>query len=292
MDEESLAGVLDVVDTEEPALHSKEAPKPVKTETETSKKETETKTQTKTENKKELGPDEAEPDDAENLDTQDFSRTPADETETEEEAEKEPTEPSKNKTEKTDTKTPDDELAPKFDAEPTFNLKTPEYDKDGYITNMTPQEYENYVIQRAQFNMRHEAWVTGNEGKALDAAENILPEIKTSPAVRQMVENARVASILNGQQINSYEAAKLVKEALGLSNVDQKVAAAKAEGKAEGERNAKVSITIQKAAAVETPSPKKRTTDPKQAALTKRLKAGDTSAFEDLLTEWDKEGKI
>jgi len=293
MNDDSLAGVLDIVATEEADLHDKTAP--VKTETKTEAPKTETKTETKTENKKVEA--EAEDDSEEAEDVQDFSRVPYDERE--DDAESETTEPSQTQTKtETENKTADkveekaDENAPRFDPEPVFNLPTPQYDEQGYITNMTPQEYENYVIQRAQFNFQHQAWATGNENKALDAAEQILPEIKTSAAVRQMVENARVASILNGQQINSYEAAKLVKDALGLSNVDQKVAQAKAEGKAEGERNAKVSITIQKNAAVETPSPKRKSADPKQTALTKRLKAGDESAFEDLLTQWDKDGKL
>lgn len=280
-----LNDVLDVVDTEEPTLHQKTAPvQTEKVETKAEAPKTETKTETKTNTKTEVA-EEADP--AENIDEQDFSRHLSDDTD----ADDTTTEPSKTET-PTEAETPaSDDWKPSLPEAPKFLLEPPQYNEDGYITNMSPQQYETYVIEKAKFDFRQEAYVTNIENQALDAAEKLLPQIKTSPAVRTMVENARIASILNGEQINSFEAAKLVKEALGLSTkeVDAKVAQAKAQGA----QNAKASITIQKNAAVETQGSTKTKADTsKNSQLTKRLKAGDDEAFAELFQQWDSDGKL
>lgn len=277
MSESMLDGVLDVVTTEEPTLHDKTAP--VKTETKTEAPKTETKTETKT-NTKEVEP--SEDDDEVLPDEQDFSR-PSEEPKSDKE--ETTTEPSKTET------TPEAETVedwkPSLPEPPKFNLPEPIVNDEGYITNMTPQEYQTYIVEKAKHEMRMEGYTQTFENQALDAAEKILPELKTSPAIRTMVENARVASILTGQQINSYEAAKLVKEALGLTSTKL------AEAKAAGAQNAKASITIQKNAAVETTgSTKSKPSNPKNDSLTKRLKQGDTDAFAELFDDWDKSGKL
>lgn len=281
-----LDGVLDVVDTEEPALHTKTAPEKQTEKVETKTTETKTPEAAKEEPKEETKTEKVAPaeDDEEVEDTQDFSRTPTDDTETPPET----TEPSKTETEKpkeADT-TPDWE--PNLPPPPEFKLPAPEINEEGYITNMTPEQYQTYIVEKAKYEMRLEAHTQRVEDQALDAAEKILPELKTNPAVRQMVENARVASILNGKQINSYEAAKTVAEALGITSTKL------AEAKAEGAQNAKVSITTQKNAAVETTGSTKKKTDPtaKNIQLSKRLKAGDDEAFAELFDTWDKEGKL
>lgn len=300
--EDMLEGVLDIVDTEEPALHVTEAPKKetvkpeTKTETKTETAEepkTETKTETKT---KTEAPEAKEEDDEDVEDSQDFSRTLPDESESDSEDESTTEAPSNTETENTEVATTPEGDEVKFDLPPVpqFNLQPPQYNELGQITNMTPQQYDQYIIEKAKYDIKMEGWVQNSENRALDAAEKILPQIKTSPAIRAMVENARTASILNNQPINSFEAAKLVKEALGLTNVDQKIAQARTEGKAEGVKSAKVSIERQKAATVETKgsTTKKAETSPKDRQLTKRLQMGDDSAFAELLDQWDQAGKL
>jgi protein-disulfide isomerase-like protein with CxxC motif len=156
---------------------------------------------------------------------------------------------------------------------------------------MTPQEYQQYVIQSAVHQMQYQQWVETNESRALDAAEKILPEMKTNAAVRTMVESIRLAGLQTGKDTNSYEAAKMVKEALGLST--KQVADKVAKAKADGIQSAKTSIKVQKNAAVETKgSTKKKSDSTKDVHLTKRLKAGDDEAFAELFAQWDKDGKL
>ena len=298
-----LDGVLDVVDTEIPALsHVADVPKKetVKSETNTetkTEKAEEPKTETKTETKtKTETPPEPEEDDEEGTDTQDFSRTPATNDETTEETEEETEAPSNTNKENTEVATTPDGEEVKFDEPPApqFNLTPPHYNERGEIDNMNPAQYEQYLVEKAKYEFRIESHLLNTENKALDAAEKILPQIKSSQAIRTMVENARTASILNGKPINSFEAAKLVKEALGLSNVDQKVSQARAEGKAEGVQQTKVSITKQKAATVETKgsTTKKPETNTRDRQLSKRLEMGDNEAFVELMDQWDAAGKL
>jgi hypothetical protein len=296
-----LDGVLDIVDTEVSALHSTEAPKKesvkpeTKTETKTETAE-EPKTETKTETKTKTEAPEAEDADDAVEDIQDFSRTLPSESETEEADEAEDA-PSNTETEtKTEVATtPEgDEVTFSPVQPPQFNSPVPHYNANGEIDNMTPQQYERYITERAKHEMRVETWMQDSENKALDAAEKILPEIRTSPAIRQMVENARIAAVLRNESLNSFEAAKLVKEALGLTNVTQKLSLARAEGKAEGAKSAKVSIQRQKAATVETKgsATKKSEAPARDRQLSKRLQMGDDSAFAELFDEWDKAGKL
>lgn len=161
----------------------------------------------------------------------------------------------------------------------------PELDENGQITNMTPAEYSNYLVEKAKAGIREEAYAATIENRALDIAEQILPSIKTNPAVRQMVENARVAAILNGKNISTVDAAKQVREALGIA--PEQITAAKNEGA----RNAKVSIETQKNSALETGSSHTQEEDP-TSDLVKRVQRGDDNAFADLLGLWEETGKI
>jgi hypothetical protein len=168
-----------------------------------------------------------------------------------------------------------------------YNGPAPQIDPEtGNITNMSPEQYEEYILQKAEARAAERAYSSLVENKALEAAEAILPELKTNVAVRRLVENARVASIINGEQIDSYEAAKLVKEALGIS--PEKID----EARAQGAQNAKVSITTSKAAAVETGASAPKASPTKIDKLDKRLKSGDDEAFAELLDIWSEEGKI
>jgi hypothetical protein len=162
----------------------------------------------------------------------------------------------------------------------------PEFDPEtGTITNMTPAEYSRYMTEVAKAEMRQELYTSTVENRALDVAEQILPELKTNPAIRTMVENARVASIISGQQIDTVEAAKQVRDALGIA--PERIKAAQAEGA----QNAKASITVAKNAALETPSNAVPTEDT-GAELIKRINRGDDEAFAELLGQWEETGKI
>lgn len=193
---------------------------------------------------------------------------------------------------KTETQT---EVAEDFDFEATippapqgYTGKVPEIDPEtGQITNMNPVEYATYMRESTKAEMKLEGYNNFVEHAALDAAEKILPDIKTNPAVRTLVENARVAGLYNGQMLNSFEAAKLVRDALGLAP------AKIADAKAQGAQNAKVSIEVQKNASLETSSSSKgNPTADKVTTLQKRVKRGDDEAFVELLDIWEKDGKV
>lgn len=168
-------------------------------------------------------------------------------------------------------------------------LVEPQYDPEtGQLTNMTPQQFMAYTVAMSTYGAQKATYEATAEVQALQAAEQILPEIKTNEAIRKMVMNTRVASIMNGEAIDSYEAAKQVREALGISPTKL------AEAKAEGANNAKVHIEVQKQAAIGQPSTsgqdaKKTSSDKK---FMSRLKRGDDSAMEELLSGWLEEGKI
>jgi hypothetical protein len=192
---------------------------------------------------------------------------------------------------KTETQTPavDDNWKAGLPPPPApYQGPQPEIDPEtGQITNMSPAEYATYMRETTKAELRQEGYLQYVENAALDAAEKILPEIKTNPAVRTMVENARVASIINGQQIDAFEAAKQVREALGIG--PQQIAQAKAEAT----QNAKASITVQKAAALETGSSQKGNAEgDKVTDLQKRIRRGDDEAFVELLNIWETDGKI
>jgi len=161
---------------------------------------------------------------------------------------------------------------------PDYQGKEPEIDPEtGRITNMSPQEYQTYVEEKTRANLRKDSYNQAVEARALDVAEAILPEIKTNPTIRQMVENTRIASILSGNQIDTVQAAQQVKEALGITT--QKIQ----EAKAEGASNTKASIEIQKNAALETGSSKKAESPDRTKELQKRIARGDDEAFAELL---------
>lgn len=162
----------------------------------------------------------------------------------------------------------------------------PQVDQEtGQITNMSPVEYATYMRESTKAEIKQEAYTSYVENHALSVAETILPEIKTNPAVRMMVENARVASILTGNHIDTVQAAKQVREALGIA--PQQIAQAQAAAT----KNAKASITIQKNAALETGSTQVQTEDNSKEIM-QRIKRGDDDAFAELLGSWEEQGKI
>lgn len=239
-------------------------------------------------------------------DDQDFSRTPWDErpqpeaevpskeeTETSSEAKK-PEEP-KTETETNKEEAPAEE-APKEEQPAEDNndwlktlppppqdlqLKQPEYDEDGNVINMTGPEFMNYVQQATLQATRVDSYNRMFLDRSLQAAEEILPEMKTNENIRKMVQNQVVAATMNGENFTAVDAARSVKSLIGTA-------------KSEGANSAKTSITIQKNAALETPSNQPKPDEKSQADknLTKRLKSNDKTAYDELLANWIEDGII
>lgn len=208
---------------------------------------------------------------------------------TEEAEEPAKTEEGENTNTETEQQTPDEadrwreELPPPPSG---YQGPRPEYNERGEITNMGPAEYEQYQRESLKADMRQEQYESFVENKALENAEKVLPELKTNPAVQQLVQDARVAAAINGEQIDSFEAAKKVKEALGIA--PDKLSEAKKEGAA----SAKASITVQKNAALETGSGQQAPTFTPEQKLQERLASGDDHAFEELMDIWEEKGIV
>lgn len=196
-------------------------------------------------------------------------------------------EPSKSSQEpKTETKTEADKpvendwraMLPPAPVVPKIE-KTPELDDNNNIVNMTPQEYEDYLVTKAEHRMAERSYAQLVENAALDQVEKILPEIKENPTIRQLVENQRVADVVAGKQGDIVEAAKALRTLL-----DGK--------KAEGAQNTKVSIETQELAAVETGNTQTQHTNAKGEDIARRINAGDDDAFVELLDIWQDQGYV
>lgn len=158
-------------------------------------------------------------------------------------------------------------------------VKEPEVNEQGEITNMTAQEYQRYLVDTAKNEVRQEAYTQYVENAALDYVEKFLPEIKTNPAVRQLVENQRIADAIAGRDGSVVNAALTIKTLLDGAKV-------------QGAQNAKASITIQKEAALETGSAVQKDEPSKGQQIADRINKGDEDAFIDLLDLWMDEGVI
>lgn len=170
---------------------------------------------------------------------------------------------------------------------PEYQGKQPEFNEDGNITNMNAQEYLDYTINVAEHRGDVKNYNNFVEGRALDVAEQIIPDIKTNPNVRKMVENTRIASILSGTPIDTVQAALQVRDLLGIS--PERLQAAKTEGA----NSTKASIEIQKNAALETGSTQKTSDESaKITQLQKRVQKGDDTAFAELLGVWEDKGLL
>lgn len=161
---------------------------------------------------------------------------------------------------------------------PQYFGKLPEYDEEGNITNMTHPEYQDFLIGKATEAATQTNYTALVEQRSYDIAEQVLPEMKTDTSIRELVKNVRLGSLVAGTEMDNVQAAILIRDALGLS--PSKIAAYKAEGA----NNAKASVTIQKAAALETGSTEKKSSDEgeKVKFLQKRIAKGDDEAFAEL----------
>ncbi len=213
-------------------------------------------------------------DNADGQDTQDFSREVPSTTETEDEATT--TEPSQTNTE---TQTADDDAWKKDlpSPPPEFTLEPPKPDEFGQID---PQDYTTYVTEKAKAEIRQESYNQLVVTRSFEEAEKILPELKTNPVIQGLVRQTYLSQVYSGEAPDVVKVARDIKSLLGGA-------------KSEGVQSAKASITIQKNAAVETKGATQKKASPTKADnLSKRLAKNDTSAFEELMGDWQANKKV
>lgn len=230
---------------------------------------------TPTKEKKTAEPEE-EGDNRDGLDTQDFSRRPVPSVEQpEEEAAVEP--------EKVETPTTNPDL--EFDwksglpEDPgELKLEAPTPDEDGRID---PIAFAEYLESRADYKSKVNEYNSKLITATFDAVERILPEVKDNKTYQAVIRNAFNATNSPDETVNTAKSLR--------AEIDRIAG----ENKMIGSNNAKTSIEIQANATVEakgassTPKPK-----PKTDELTKRLAKGETSAAEELMEDWLKQGKV
>lgn len=133
------------------------------------------------------------------------------------------------------------------------------------------QELINYTVNQRLADQAQErlGW---------QEATKVLPEIASNPQLREFVHKQRIADVASGGTGKLTDAAKAVKDLFG---------GAQAQGKAQ----AQASITVQKAAALETGGANTAPPPPKND-LSERANSGDKGAIQELLTGWIDSGTI
>lgn len=215
-------------------------------------------------------------DNAEGLDEQDFSRQPVSSETTDDETEATTTEPLQTNTE---TQTAEDDAWKKDlpSPPPEFKLTAPKPDEFGQID---PQDYTTYVTEKAKAEIRQESYNQLVVTRSFEEAEKVLPELKTNPVIQGLVRQTYLSQVYSGEAPDVVKVARDIKSLLGGA-------------KSEGVQSAKTSITIQKNAAVETKGATQKKASPSKADnLVKRLAKNDTSAFEELMSDWQTNKKV
>lgn len=181
----------------------------------------------------------------------------------------------------TETKTEIDDWKKFLPAQPVLHqLVEPEFDENGNVTNMDARQYADYITNRAENAVVSKQYEAAVEAAAFNAAEQLLPSLKTDPGLQQLVYSIRAAAAINGQPIDTVQAAQQVK-----AIVDS--------ARQAGANGAKTTITRAKAAAVEAGNPQAAPDKPVNKRMEAALRGGhDVDAFADLFDQWDKEGKI
>lgn len=231
-----------------------------------------TSTQTqKQEKKNEAVAEEDDSDNADGEDTQDYSREIPTKAEEPTETTTTTEEPSQSTTEVTEEWYKDLPAAPG-----EFEIQPPEPDELGQVD---PNAVYDYLGQKFKHDQKVEAYNNAYITKSFEAAEAVLPELKTNKALQQMVKQTFISDPTNPAN-HPIEIAKGLSEAFS----------AKA---SEGANNAKTQITIQKAATVEkTGASKPKSSPKKDENFERRLAKNDSSAFEELIGGWIDQGKV
>lgn len=162
------------------------------------------------------------------------------------------------------------QFLPEVEAQPL-----PEVGEDGLID---PTEYAESLKSQIMSEVMDTLKFNQNEAKSWQAAEQVLPEIRTNPELRQLVYNTRVGDIANGGQGDAVAAATAIKNLMSSE-------------RAAGQAQEQTSVTIQKAAALETGAQVNAAPATNNDYLS-RLKAGDQSVTVNLVEQWIEEGLI
>lgn len=218
---------------------------------------------------------EPEGDNAERLDTQDFSREPVPSTTGTEEAtqqaaveEPSKTEPIINEDWKQNLPAPVEE----------FKLEIPKPDEEGRID---PDEYSDYMDARADYRAAVREYNNKVVEVTTNTVEQILPEVKTTPAFRTAIESVFT------QTGDGEAAVKLAQEFR--SSLDKLAG----EKKAEGIQSSKVSIEVQKNATVEAKGASQKKNDTtKSDNISRRIARNDSSVFDEIMDDWLDAGKV
>lgn len=155
-------------------------------------------------------------------------------------------------------------------------VEEPQPDENGQIDG---QAYARYVIDQAKNELRQESEIRANVVKGVEQAEAVLPAMKTNPKIAALVQSQAIADTVKGGKPNFVSAAQTIKELLG-------------EERAAATNNAQVSITTQKAAAVENGSSTRVSEPNRGRELADRINSNDQDAFVELIDEWTKQGVI
>lgn len=234
-----------------------------------------TKTQTEKQRQKNESVEEGDAsDNAGGLDTQDYSREKRTESE-------EDTTQETEVTSQEDTSTEVDDKAWQKDlpfAPGEFTVQPPQPDELGRVD---ADAYADYVEKRVEHNQQVKAYNKLVINKAFEAAEAVLPELKTNAALQNIIKQTYLSEISAGNlDANPVAVARELR-----SFFDSKVA--------EGASNTRTQITIEKNASVEkTGAAKPKSTPKKDSNFERRLAKNDTAAFEELIGGWVQDGKI
>lgn len=215
-------------------------------------------------------------DNANGTDSQDFShQVPS----KDEDQAEETTDASSDVTSQEETTVDDTEWQKYLPARPAdFELKAPEPDGLGRVD---PDEYTNYLEKKVEYNADVKAYNRAVVTQAFEAAEKVLPELKTNVTLQNIVKQTYLADIRDGKtDANPVTVARELKKAF-----DGKVA--------EGVQNTQTHIEVQKNATVEKNGATKRKASTRKGDdFDRRLQRNDTSAFEDLMGQWIDDKKI
>lgn len=152
----------------------------------------------------------------------------------------------------------------------------PTPDEEGRID---PDQYKRHIIDSAKAELRAEQAFGEQITAQLSEAENILPEMKTNPALAGLVQSSAAAAALEGKPIDLIGAARTLSDILSARE-------------AAGNANATVSIETQSAASIGGGSTTTAPDMTRGKALEARINAGDNDAVVELLDIWMQEGVV
>lgn len=148
-------------------------------------------------------------------------------------------------------------------------------DNDGYID---PNQFYNKVLADAEARIEQKLQFQESERRAWSAIEKQYPEIKEDAELRDLVNAQRIADVASG------------------GKGDLKAVAGKVMGKIQsyqtiGKAQAQVSEKIQKSASLQK-STANNVDASKDSELLGRMRNGDTSAADQLISDWLDAGKL